>query len=401
MKSHILNGRWIGAFVLIAVALCIMPAAPAQAEDEDPPPGVYLIISLEDKFDLPEDLSDETEKGSETVLVRIGSLIANQAIFDTRYEAAGNVTVTLPKNKKWKKLNGYPYTVLGSFAAPYASVHLVSPVDGTDDEIPRKVQEAFHIASPAFLGDNGEFESQFPTTVEIAQFIYDTATASTDPAPDDSADTMGGWLEKDHTIGNADDPRGPALTPESVLEHIFQTDTGQTIDTTGDVYAEADGDLYPHEPQEGDRLFGFDISIQKKKGDLESNMVIDVEIDIKPGNSANVIEKSENGVVWAAILTTVVTTEHKDENGNFIKAIAFDADDEMDNSWKTVYLGDAKAKDYKIEDANHDGEDDITLKFNVNEIGLTSSTKSLTLTGETDATIPMKIVGSDIVTVKK
>ena len=77
----------------------------------------------------------------------------------------------------------------------------------------------------------------------------------------------------------------------------------------------------------------------------------------------------------------------------------------------TVKLGNAPAKDYKIEDADHDGNDDITLKFNVNEIGLTSDTTELTMTGQTVADdedspdvipdVPMNFTGTDHVTVKK
>ena len=56
---------------------------------------------------------------------------------------------------------------------------------------------------------------------------------------------------------------------------------------------------------------------------------------------------------------------------------------------------------FDTEDANHDGHDDITLKFKVADIGLISTTTSLTLTGETNATPPMKFTGDDDVTVKK
>jgi hypothetical protein len=413
MKSHTFQRRWVVAFLPVAVALCVMPAAQAQNGDDAVGGPVFLILSLEEAFDT----ADASEDGSGTVFVEIGKLIANQAIYDTRFETS-DVSVKLPKNIQWKKLDEFPFTVLGSFKAPKASVHLTSSHDG---DVPQKVQEAFFLVSPELTE---EFESQFPTTVEIAQFIYDRAVeiaGEKDPdgnyimpapppdptlwQPTDPPSSMAEWL--DFNFADSDhlgDPRGGKLTPQMILDNVFRTE--ETIDTSGDVYVEGEGDLFPHQPSAGDRLFGFVLSIEKKgkkAGHVTTDTVLDVEIDVKPGNSDNVIEKSDNGVVWVAILTTVVTTTHTDSDGNFIKVVAFDAANEMDGSWESVELGPGSAspKDYKIEDADHDGHDDITLKFNVNDIGLSSATKEITLTGETDAYSPMKIIGTDSVTIKK
>jgi len=363
MKSHIVRGRWAVAVLITALALCITPAAPAQAGSETPINGpVFLILSLEQDFDTPADLTDKKAKGSATVVVEIGDFIAGQDIFNTRFEAKKSVKVKLPnKIKSFAKLNGYAFTILGAFDAPDASVHLVSPYDEYDPAatpIPAGVEEAFFLASP-FLTD--EFVNEFPTTVEIAQFIFDTATAE-DPE-----------LLNRHTD----------LTAQQILDYLFLTDAGTDLAAPSeDVFAEAEGDLFPHQPQDGDRLFGFNFKIDPDDGAATTDMEIDVEIDIKPGNTANVIENSDNGVVWAAILTTD----------------AFDAAGEVD--WDTVYLGGSLAKDYKIEDANHDGYDDITLKFDVKDIGLTATTTSVTLTGLTNADTPMGFTGSDTVTVK-
>jgi len=363
MNSHIVRGKWAVAVLIAALALCITPAAPAQAGSETPINGpVFLILSLEEDFDTPADMTEKKAKGSATVVVEIGDFIAGLDIFNTRFEAKKSVKIKLPnKIKSFAKLNGYAFTILGAFDAPDASVHLVSPYDEEDPNatpIPAGVEEAFFIASP-FLTD--EFVSQFPTTVEIAQFIYDTATTE--------------------DMGLLD--RHSDLSAQQILDHLFLTDEGTDLAAPDeDVFAEAEGDLFPHQPQEGDRLFGFDFKIDPDDGEATTNMEIDVEIDVKPGNTANVIESTENGVVWVAILTTD----------------AFDAAAEVDPD--TVYLGGSLAKDSKIEDADHDGDDDITLKFDVADIGLTSTTTSVTLTGLTNADIPMSFTGTDTVTIK-
>jgi hypothetical protein len=210
--------------------------------------------------------------------------------------------------------------------------------------------------------------------------------------------SMKEWFERDYSA----DERGGPLSPDMILQNIFRTDPGgeQILDTEDDVYAEAEGDFFPHNP--GPRLFGLDVQIEKKKkkSPLDSDSELDVVIDIKPGNADNVIEKSDNGVVWAAILTTTKTVT--DVNGDEIEVKVFDAAKEMDGSWRTVYLGAAPATQYKIEDVNHDGHKDITLKFRVNRIGgLDPGTTKVFLTGQTDASPSMDILGFDYLTIKK
>jgi len=361
MKSYLLSGRGIVGVLIIALALCITPAIPTQACDdsdyEAPVDGpVYIIISVDEAFLTP-DLNGESEgrslttcppqppQGSATLIIEIGTFLAGEELGQTRFELAD--VIDLPAEFDWR-LDGHPVTILGTFDTVGNTVHLVTPDDG---HIPQAVEEAFHLASP-FLYQMPEFPR--PTTVELAQFIYDTAVGF-----------------------------NPALEQQTSAEEILQSIfvTGETLDCPeegGEIVAcEAEGDLFPHQPDE--RLFSFDFSIDPDDATLDVNMCIDVEIDIKPGNSKNIMNPTSNGVVWVAILTT-------DD---------FAAADEVDPT--TVYLGDSLAKASKIQDANKDGDDDIVLKFGVADIGMDKNTTELVLTGMTYG--DTCILGSDSVTV--
>jgi hypothetical protein len=368
MKSHILNGRWIGAFLLVATALCIMPAVRVQADtaDETNPNGpVFLILSLEEDFDTPTDLSNKKEKGSPTIIVEIGKFLRGVDVTDTKFKKYDSVKVKLPKKiKSFAALKGYEFTILGSFDTDSENtIHLASPYDG---EIPMGVEEAFFIASP-YLTD--EFVNTFPTTVDIAQFIYDTAVAE-DP----------NILE-----------RHEDLSAQQILDYLFRTDEGTNLVVPDDeVYAEGDGDIFPHDP--GERLFRYEFAIDTDDGDVDVDMSIDVVIDIKPGNTANNIESTDQGVVWAAVLST--SLEDGDERD-------FYAPDEIDlDYYQYVKLGGSNAKAYKVEDVDHDGVDDVNFKFDVADIGLDSNTTSVTMTGPT-TTAGTSFRGTDTVTIKK
>lgn len=390
MKSHIRNGRWAGAFLLVAFALCIIPAAAVDAGSGTPKNGkVFLILSLEKTFDTSADMTSKNAKGSATVIVQIGDYIAGDDIEDTRFKASIGVKVKLPnKVKSFAALNGYAFTILGAFDAPNASVHLVSPDDG---EVPVKVQEAFFLASPLLTE---EFEKSFPSTVEISQFIYDTAMTG----PGDGGIGDPDYYGTDHTEGGTvQDPRGPALTAQQILDNIFQTDAVLDAPEDDVFAAHGDGDVFPHQP--GNRLFAYEFAIDPDDDTIATDMAIDVAIDLKPGNSDNSIGNSDDGVVWAAVLTT--STADGDARN-------FSAEDIDVNS---VYLGTATtqgalAKDYKVEDVDHDGDKDVTFKFDVEDIGLTSSTTEVVMRGLFTVTIDANnsfktgFTGKDKVTVK-
>ena len=388
MKRYALSGRCLAAFLLAVIGLCITPAAPAHAGDDDDHNGlVFLVLSLESTFDLPTlddcDCDDcdcdeecyyecdcyycdcDEETGSETIIIEIGKFIAGKEIPDTRFELKAFLDeINLPAEfESLADLHEFEFTIIGSFDTKSPNtVHMVTPDEGDPEEpIPLKVQEAFFLASPSLTED---IDSSFPTTVEIAQFIFDVAASTDDP-------------EEPYFLGDQSEDGGEGpLTVQAIMNNIFQTDV--TLDAPeDDVFAEAEGDLFPHDP--GERLFEFDLAIDPDDGEITVNICLPVEIDIKPGNAKNVINYKSKGVVWVAILST--------DN--------FDAVSEVDSD--TVKLGGASVEKTSSQDVNNDGIDDLKLKVRVKDIGLTKDTVTVDLTGSTNA--GMCIEGSDAVTI--
>jgi predicted outer membrane repeat protein len=99
--------------------------------------------------------------------------------------------------------------------------------------------------------------------------------------------------------------------------------------------------------------------------------LLDVGIDIKPGNKRNVINTRSKGGVWVAILS--------DTNAGS----PFDPSSQVDI--RTVEFGPdgAKAKRYKVKDINKDGLGDLLLRFKIPETGISCGDTDATLTGET------------------
>jgi len=414
MKRQFLNGRWAVLFLITALVLCITPAIPTQACETQPPPPVYdgpvyLILSVDDlNFDNGtgggggQSLTNCTTPPPQhrNAIIKVGTYVAGAEVGSTRFDLETDIgAITLPYGVTLNQLNGHEMTILGGFDTNPSedTVHLVTPDDGT---VPRKVQEAFFVAAPRLeeltVGE-GE-ETLFPTTAEIAEFIYwvaiDSDLPAPGPVPDNPEPTMGEWLAYDHTeLGTSTDPEAePSLAPEQILGNIFETETELIAGVgpgEGDVFAEADGDLFPHQPEDGKPLFGFDFDIDKN-GTLDIDMPLTVEIDVKPGNSQNVVNYKSKGVVWVAILTTVGLDADHDE------VVVFDATLDVDTD--TVVLGPlgAQPRASKEKDANKDGYDDLYLKFKVADIGLTKDTTEVTLRGldENERTF----AGTDLVT---
>ena len=94
--------------------------------------------------------------------------------------------------------------------------------------------------------------------------------------------------------------------------------------------------------------------------------IIQVEIDVKPGNSANKINYKKEGSIWVAVLT----------DAEFDAAL-IDTD--------TVVFGPAGAtpERFKYKDADHDGDIDMVFRFKVSETGLQIGDTDVTLHGTT------------------
>jgi hypothetical protein len=109
---------------------------------------------------------------------------------------------------------------------------------------------------------------------------------------------------------------------------------------------------------------------------LPTPPVLEVAIDIKPGNSQNTINPGSNGVIQVAILTTSVA------DGD---AVDFDAAD-VDPA--TVAFGPGGATPVhpiRLKDVDHDGDGDLLLHFGTSAAAIACGDTTATLTGATFA----------------
>jgi hypothetical protein len=105
-----------------------------------------------------------------------------------------------------------------------------------------------------------------------------------------------------------------------------------------------------------------------------AKVVVDVEIDIKPGSDPNSINPDAGGFVAVAILTTSIAA------GDAADFYALDVDP------STVMFGPAGAviaRDAKVKDVDGDGDDDLILHFKISDTGIACGDTEATLTGET------------------
>lgn len=93
---------------------------------------------------------------------------------------------------------------------------------------------------------------------------------------------------------------------------------------------------------------------------------LEIDIDIKPGNTINPVNPRSKGILKIAILTT--------DN--------FDAST-VDTS--SIYFGPGAAEPvmYRLDDVDDDGDWDLALKFNTQDTGITCGDTEATLTGQT------------------
>jgi hypothetical protein len=222
------------------------------------------------------------------------------------------------------------------------------------------VQQAYFNASPFF--DGGGL-SQFPSTVEVALFIFDNQGLA-----------------------------GASIN--EILQEIFFVDLaapvvlGPPAPAPPPPILTAEGDFYPHTPGEGQ--FGFDLDFDLEAGVLDADVVLHIIIDVKPGNADNIVNlKSDSGVVAVSIPTTD----------------SFDAIVELDpDTVVAVLIGtDGEVINEVTPDRFVIGNNEVTYKFSVRDLvdgpnaPLTTTTTILTLRGETfDG---MGVQGSDSVTI--
>ena len=305
---------------------------------------VYLVLSLDDEFDTTGCVCDceVCQCGSDTVIINIGTFLAGFKVPDTRF-ALKEFAAGILEGLNLELLDGHEITIIGAFDTfSPNSVHLASP---TEEDIPLKVQEAFFLASPFLTED---IESQFPTTVEIAQFIFDAATGL------------------DPTLLEDSDGEGPdePLTVQQIMDNIFITDASIEC-PPGDVACEAEGGLFPHPPGDFSPLFNFDFQI-KEGGNLDVKVVVAIKVDIKPGSDVNPINLGAKGVLPVAILATPGLIEDIDD----VDATA-------------INIGDVEPVKYTIEDVNDDGFDDLIFHFKIQALVaaavLTVDTEKLTI----------------------
>jgi hypothetical protein len=100
-------------------------------------------------------------------------------------------------------------------------------------------------------------------------------------------------------------------------------------------------------------------------------LLLIVDIDIKPGNKRNVINPRAKGGIWVAILSDT-------DSGS-----PFDPSSQVDIP--TVEFGPdgAKAIRHKVKDINRDGLGDLLLRFKIPTTGIACGDTEATLTGET------------------
>jgi len=398
MSGFTLRGRVVAfLFVALAVCICAPSAVYATASEtttttengNDGP--VYLVLSLKSGFETPElpdcdcdececddcengevyysksysecdegcdcdcdDCDCEEVTGSGTYIIEIGTYVAGYEVGEARFDPLAILEdIDLPGELEFEDLDGYEITIIGAFDTfSPETVHMVTPAPDDEDGVPRKVQEAFFLASPALDG-----LPEFPesTTVEMAQFIFDFATNPESGDPE-------------YFLGDQSDEGGEGpLDPQAILDNIFVTEAVMEC-PPGDVACEAEGDLFPHDPDDDEPLFEFAFQIDEDGG-LSVDVCLTVEIDIKPLSKHNFVWIDR----WFGVLPVILFGSDE-----------FDVD-EIEKG--TLRLGGVKpyCKVF-VKDFNCDGNKDVLAFWRVRSLvkagALGKKTTELNLTGD-------------------
>jgi hypothetical protein len=304
-------------------ALCgaavLLPLSVARAGEECPQPPplppsagpLYLILSVEDEFDL--QLDGEFAFGTDCIVVNLGHVLGGADALDARAVidavapfAIGDLTLG--------DLEGNEVTVVGSYTVPSSEPeappdpHVVNPIPGDpiDFAVQAAIFDATHDGAVDALGP-------FTNTLDVVFAIASRAD-----------------------VGAQD-----------VYDAIFTTD--QVLSLANGIVS-TEGELFPHDPKVVEPLFHFSFDLEE---DEDGEIVVTgdvcrvVDADVKPNASPNLLKIStKKGALKVALLS--------DER--------FDAA-EVDPA--TAHVDGVPALSSQMQDVDHDGDDDIVFKFKV------------------------------------
>lgn len=118
---------------------------------------------------------------------------------------------------------------------------------------------------------------------------------------------------------------------------------------------------------DGEQAYGDswnDIVITNSYRGVVEKIIINVSVDIKPGNYPNSINLKSNGVTPVAVLTNY------DFDANNIDPV-------------TVTFADASPLRWSMEDVDHDGDNDMLFHFKTKDLNLSNNSTEANLTGVT------------------
>jgi hypothetical protein len=335
--------RFIAAS-LVSGGLCFGGRAIASdSENFDPDNGygpndrpAFLFVSIAPTFVVPDlsDLSEESiraeapQLGSQMVRVNVGDYVAGPSIDTTRFTGLTPLTIDLsglppePGTEQPVNFDGHEFTILGSFRTldPDDTIHMMTPYPGP---IAPNVQQAFFNASVFF--DDPEALPKYPTTVEMALFVYDHQGEAGAAIPD-------------------------------ILGAMFVANPPPPLVLAGSSPSEGEGTIFPHHP-DPDGAFEFHSKFDSSTGVVDVSICLPITVDIKPGNSQNPVNAGAEGVLPIAVLSTA----------------SFDAVAELDPStFQAVFLDDHQnvvhgvpALRWTKEDVDGDGKKDVLFMFSV------------------------------------
>jgi len=309
------------------------------------PQDVYkYILTLKDSLALSQDQIAKLEAARVTFRTKVDSI----------YTDLANYLAALPPN-----FDGHQFTILGSFRTldPDDTIHMMTPYPGV---ISRQVQTAFFNASAFF--DDLEALPRYPTTVQMALFVYDHQSEAGASLPD-------------------------------ILDAMFVADPPPGLVLAGFSPSEGEGTIIPHHPDE-DALFEFHgqfDAVAGQVGTVDFDICLPISIDIKPGNSQNTVNAGAEGVLQIAVLSTATFDAVAELDPSTFDAVRLDGNENVVNS--------VPALRWAVRDVDHDGRLDILFTFSVPDMAAGShaplSTASATVHFRGDTKNGMCVQGFD------